>query len=99
MQNPGWANFKNVKEFLENLGKGPKKDSEDHSMTIPNRRDLRTKGIGVTQRTGKPYARLTGRARMLPASLERYVAIRRLEEDGKTVTIVMPKAYFERENQ
>lgn len=63
------------------------------SQTVPNRSELRSKGINVTPK-GKPFGRLT-RFRLTPCSLQTLIAIHQVMPDGRTRKIVVPRSRFE----
>lgn len=48
--------------------------AKDRSSVLPNRQGMRHKGIGVTQKYGRPFGRLTG-YRLTPASFYTMIAI------------------------
>jgi hypothetical protein len=64
------------------------------SQVVPNRTWLRANKMNITQRSGKPYGRLT-RYRLAPCSLEVLIAIHVRQTDGSIKKFVVPRAQFE----
>jgi hypothetical protein len=85
------------KDMLRQLKKdgASKEEIAAHtSQTVPNRGELRMRGINITNRMGKPFGRLT-KFRLTPCSLQTLIAIHQVMPDGRTRKIVVPRSRFE----
>jgi hypothetical protein len=91
----GKAALKALAERLAASKKVSKEEQLDIFQRVPNRTELRMKGLNITQRTGTPFARLVG-YRLTPASLYTLVAVHARGSDGKLRKFVIPRERFER---
>jgi len=74
-----------------------KKDQKEKQAKaqVPNRVELRSKGLNMTRATGMGFARVSS-AKKTPASLYTLVAIHQPLADGTVRKMVIPRENFER---
>jgi len=82
--------------FKQALKDGVPKDeaAKDRSSVLPNRQNMRGKGIGITQKYGRPFGRLTG-FKLAPSSFHTLVAVHSTGSDGKLRKFVVSRERFE----
>jgi len=83
-------------QLFERLAvKAKKSDSPNFETPVPNRRELRRKGLNRSQKVGNGFARPT-RYKLTPAELHTHVSIPIRNSDGEiTRRIIVPRAMLE----
>lgn len=73
----------------------PEKATKPKVYVVPNRKELRGRGINVTRRMGKSHARISGK-RKTPASFHSLINIPVRNSNGEVVKrIVVPRSMTE----
>ena len=77
---------------------GEKYEKPKPAMILPNRRDLRIRGIGTHSGGNRPFSRLT-RDKLLPASMVTHVMLHHTSDKGVVRKMRVPRDQVVRKDQ